>query len=243
MITVVELEKYRLGNALFLVAAAYALALRNNDIFLLPDWKYSKFFKKLPAYQGELISSIYHQQEYHYKPIPYASNMAICIKDGYFQSENYFSDYANEVRDFLTPKCDKKFPFSNEITCSIHVRRGDYVQLQNFMPLVKMDYYDYCIAFTSFENIKFIVFSDDIGWCKENFHGDFVFVEGNTDIEDLCWMSQCTHNIIANSSFSWWAAWLNKNPNKAVYAPSVWVGPGHGGLDTKDLIPTKWLKI
>lgn len=240
MVTVIDLECYKLGNALFKLAAAYALALRNNDTFLLPKWRYSEFFKKVPAYQGESIKHIYQTQEYHYKPIPYIQDMAIRIQGaGCFQSENYFSDYANDVRDFLTPRCDKKFPFADSITCSIHVRRGDYVHLQNSFPLLTMDYYNFCIAFTSFKNIKFIVFSDDISWCKSNFKGDFFFVEGNTDIEDLCWMTQCTHNIIANSSFSWWGAWLNSNPNKVVYAPKVCFY----GIDTKDYIPANWSKI
>ena len=90
-----------------------------------------------------------------------------------------------------------------------------------------------------------IIFSDDIGWCKENLsdlNNDVVFVEGHRDYEDLFMMSYCDHNITSNSSFSWWRAWLNTNPLKIVVAPKNWFGP-MGPKDTQDLIPESFIKL
>ena len=73
-----------------------------------------------------------------------------------------------------------------------------------------------------FSNIKFVILTDDLEWCREHFEGDeFIFSENN-HFTDMAIMSLCDHNIIANSSFSWWGAWLNKNENKIVYAPKIW---------------------
>ena len=95
--------------------------------------------------------------------------------------------------------------------------------------------------FNNCEN--FIIFSDDIKWCKNNFIGDkFTFIEGEKDYIDLWLMSLCNHNIIANSSFSWWGAWLNQNPNKKVIAPINWFGP-EKKLNPKDIYCKNWIKI
>ena len=86
-----------------------------------------------------------------------------------------------------------------------------------------------------------LVFSDDIKWCKDNFtEGPFIFVGGGEDYIDLHLMSKCKNNIIANSSFSWWGAWLNNNENKRVIAPKDWFGSSNSHLNTDDLIPGDW---
>ena len=92
----------------------------------------------------------------------------------------------------------------------------------------------------------FLIFSDDIAWCKANFPDlpeKFVFIEGNADHEDLLLMSHCKNNIICNSTFSWWAAWLNSNPEKKVIAPSKWFGPAFENYNTDDLYCDGWIKI
>jgi hypothetical protein len=92
----------------------------------------------------------------------------------------------------------------------------------------------------------FVVFSDDINWCRENFSKDdknILFIEGNLDYEDISLMSLCDHNIISNSTFSWWAAWLNDNPSKIVIAPKNWFGPAYSNLSTEDLYCPGWLVI
>jgi hypothetical protein len=87
------------------------------------------------------------------------------------------------------------------------------------------------------------VFSDDVKWCSNNLKfNNMVFMDGFDDIEDLFIMSTCKHNIIANSSFSWWGAWLNNNPDKKVVAPANWFGQ-QANLNKSDIIPEKWIKI
>ena len=89
-------------------------------------------------------------------------------------------------------------------------------------------------------DIRFVVFSDDINWCKEAFKNkNFTFIEDEKDYIDLHMMSLCKHNIIVNSTFSWWGAWLNTNPNKIVIAPKVWFGSS-SHEDSKDVIPNDW---
>ena len=94
-------------------------------------------------------------------------------------------------------------------------------------------------------NFKIFVFSDDIKWCEENFGflNNKTFISDNKDYEDLYLMSMCKNNIIANSTFSWWGAWLNKNENKQVIIPSKWFGISNSHLNTNDLYCDKWIKL
>jgi len=93
------------------------------------------------------------------------------------------------------------------------------------------------------DEVQFLVFSDDIGWCKSTFQRPNIhFIEGERDVVDLQLMARCKHNIIANSSFSWWGAWLNPHPGKQVFAPQNWFGSEALHHDTRDLIPENWVK-
>ena len=169
---------------------------------------------------------------------------------GYYQSEKYFKHIQNELYDLLTFKDDIKekainiFPKVAGNTVSIHIRRGDYVYLQQFHPLCTNDYY--IKAANIFENINpyFIIFSDDITYCKELFGNseNILYIDNVDPYVDLCLMSMCDHNIIANSSCSWWGAWLNKNKNKKVVAPKQWFGPAYSH-DTKDLYCKNWIVL
>jgi hypothetical protein len=127
-------------------------------------------------------------------------------------------------------------------TCSLHVRRGNYVERQQYHPLQTVEYYTKSIE-TIGKDKHYLIFSDDIQWCKENlsFIENKTFVEGNKDYEDLYLMSFCKDNIIANSSFSWWGAWLNKNNNKRVIYPSVWFG--NNGQITDGIGCVNWIRI
>jgi len=120
---------------------------------------------------------------------------------------------------------------------SLHVRRTDYVQKAGFHPPCSMEYYEKALSIIE-GNV--LVFSDDLDWCKETFLGDrFTFISGNRDYQDLFLMSMCKNNIIANSSFSWWGAWLNTNLNKKVIAPKKWFGP-HLKESSDDIYPNTW---
>jgi hypothetical protein len=132
----------------------------------------------------------------------------------------------------------------NKDTCSIHIRRGDYVGLPNHHPTQLISYYEDAIKIIG-DNKHFVFFSDDIKWCEENFKfvENKTFISNNTDYEDMYLMSMCKNNIIANSTFSWWGAWLNNNETKQVIAPLKWFGTYYSHFNTKDLYCDKWIKL
>jgi hypothetical protein len=182
--------------------------------------------------------------------------------DGYFQSEIFFRKYVDQIRQSFSFKQE---PTSNSLkwleliresknTVSLHIRRGDYMLNHNVSShgLCDLSYYDNAISYLKdlLGKVNFIVFSDDIAWCKEQFISDdekvFQFVEGNSgdfSYEDLRLMSNCQHNIIANSSFSWWGAYLNSNKNKIVCRPSQWFASNEFSIWEENTCPDRWLKF
>jgi hypothetical protein len=176
-----------------------------------------------------------------------------CYYDGYWQSEKYFKPIADVLRSELTLSFSR-YQLSDNIisseSVSLHVRRGDYLSIKSNSKLFaecSIQYYFGAINYI-LEKVScctFFIFSDDITWCKDKFKGDnFRYVESNMDCPevDLFLMSQCKHNIIANSSFSWWGAWLNSNPDKIVIAPKGWY-KGRKNRAINELIPSKWIMI
>lgn len=168
--------------------------------------------------------------------------------DGYWQTENYFLDHKEEIlKDFniseeTKNELIKRYPLVTKNSVSIHIRRTDYVTSNGFHPLQNIQYYNKALnIIRDYENI--LIFSDDINWCKENIKLDnSIFIENNDNVEDLHLMSMCNHNIIANSSFSWWGAFLNKNLNKKIIAPNNWFGD-FTGINTTLICPKEWIKI
>lgn len=238
-ITFSELGKMgRLGNILFQAATTIALALRNNDTYEFPktwiDRKYfnipeDRFVDKLYFYET------YNEQYYHYSKIPYKKNLNI---NGYVQSYKYFESHSDIIKQLLTPNIitDK------QNYTSIHVRRTDYLIHKGCYNILTRDnYYDQAMELSGGK--KFLIFSDDLAYCKNIFGGnEFDFAEGNHPVKDLSLMLNCSGNIIANSSFSWWGAWLNEVQN--VIAPKIWFGPELAKThDTKDLCPNNWIRI
>jgi hypothetical protein len=171
--------------------------------------------------------------------------------NGYFQSEKYFVDVREDILNLFEIDEDTKSYLSNKYsnllsgnTCSIHIRRGDYLNLPNFHPTQDISYYmDGCNIIGNEAN--YLIFSDDIEWCYKNFNfiKNRTFISGNTDYQDLYLMSMCNNNIIANSTFSWWGAWLNKNKNKIVVSPKKWFGSENNQYNTDDLYCEGWLII
>lgn len=143
------------------------------------------------------------------------------IPDIYVQYPHYFEEYERDIQEMfgkgIGPTLD---------LVAIHVRRTDYVTHEMFVNLSETDYYERAMAL--FPGERFIVCSDDPKWCKRKWHErrDVRVVEGQNDIEDMNLMASCKHNIIANSSFSWWAAYLNRNPEKVVVYPKLWHSDG-----------------
>ncbi len=181
-----------------------------------------------------------------------------CFLSGYWQSEKYFNSVESLIRDdFSFPdSLDSKNEFilnkivlSNSI--SIHIRRTDFENTlsDNIHGVCPMSYYLQAIEVitSKVENPVFFIFSDDIDWAKVNLKLSYAcfFISGNNNKSyvDMQLMSSCKHNIIANSSFSWWGAWLNQNPKKIVIAPSIWFINSNLNSQTKDLIPDTWIRI
>jgi hypothetical protein len=225
----------RLGNQLFQIATTIALALRNNDKYVFPYWEEERNFNLHNCFSHITNTEIFMESDFTYNPIPYKQNLNI---QGFFQSEKYFEDCQNVIHHLLTPKIGFGIKYGYT---SIHVRKGDYVNLIRQYEQLNMSYYQK--AMQVINSKYYIVFSDDIAWCKANFKGNnFTFSEGRSAAEDLALMLSCEHNIVANSSFSWWGAWLNKNPSKVVIAPQKWFGPAMPH-NTKDLLPKTWVQI
>ena len=177
---------------------------------------------------------------------------------GYWQTEKYFIEHQNAIRkDFelaqplgaTAAKMVEKIASSQNPT-SLHVRRGDYVSIKKIsdsLGSLPFSYYESAInkVLEKTNNATFFVSSDDIDWVKDHFPQNYsaIFVSSPeiADHEELVLMSLCKHHIIANSSFSWWGAWLDKNPNKLVVAPQHWFKDV--GKYSTDMLPASWLKV
>lgn len=232
-------EYGKMGNAMFQAACTIALAKRNNDSFLFPStWKYRNSFN-LPknCFTANIRPALtFNEAGFHYSPIVYRNNLDLL---GYFQSEKYFKDFEGDIRTFFTPTSNTP---SKPGVASIHVRRTDYLKFPNHHPTLDMKYYEKAMEKVGVN--KFLVFSDDIPWCKQHFVGNqFEFSENHNEITDLALQMKCEHNIIANSTYSWWAAWLNDNKEKKVVCPEKWFGPALSMHNIKDLFPNGWIKI
>lgn len=211
------------------------------------------FFKNYGKLKSKLLGKPYKEkiadQYFFHKDVPQLKNGYL---KGYWQSENYFLPVAEKVRQAFTfpaPKDERnkiileKIQYTSSI--SIHIRRGDYL-VDGRNCVLDAGYWQQSIEYINHRvpNACFFVFSDDIEWTKNNLQiPDAIFIDWNKGKEsfwDMFLMSKCRHNIIANSSFSWWAAWLNQNQQKIVLSPQNWM-PHFTG--TRDLIPKSWTTI
>jgi len=218
----------------------------------LMDILQQKILRKKPVINSNYIRENYFHYDSGILSLP--DNVYL---DGYWQSEKYFSNIGNIIRsEFSVRKLqsgeNKEMSekiFSKNSVC-MHIRRGSYT-----MPpynathgTCQMNYYLEGIDYFSkkIKNPHFFVFSDDPDWTSKNLkiNSDITYVNHNSvnnDFEDLRLMSQCKHHIIANSTFSWWSAWLCNNPGKIIIAPQDWFKSGD--RDTRDLFPASWIRL
>lgn len=171
--------------------------------------------------------------------------------DGYFQNPVFFNELRKSIcNEFTFPKLEDKFgellnEIENSNSVAIHIRRGDYLQIgiNEYHGILPISYYQDAVSYLSdkLTNPYYFVFSDDPAWCAENlvFLDDkYIVSDDHQAWVDMYLMSQCKHHIIANSSFSWWGAWLNENPDKIVIAPKRWF------METEThIIPEKWITL
>lgn len=241
MITCSTLGKNgRLGNQLFQIAAVIGLAKLSGHTYGFPEWAYQDaFVKPLPS-APEDYYKMTKEKNLDYYPIDVQSDTNYDLY-GYFQSEKYFSEAQDLVKEYLTFNEDR-FKRLREIkpgTIAVHVRRGDYVGNPNYAQL-PLSYYLESIEYLQSKGLEnVLIFSDDIEWCEEQFPGTFNFSDGRTEIEDLYLISKCEAVVMSNSSFSWWGAWLNGTEH--VIAPNIWFdGPLKNHSTGNDLIPSRW---
>lgn len=182
-----------------------------------------------------------------------------CYFDGYWQSQYYFDTISALIRkdlelNFELSEANKilEYQIINSTSVSLHIRRGDYISINSNKKIYStcsLEYYQKAISHIKqkFTDVNFFIFSDDINWAKENFTTDnFTIVDINYDNPhaDLYLMSKCKHNIIANSSFSWWGAWLNCFEKKIVITPKEWyIDKKTNSNAIKSLIPKDWVII
>lgn len=260
-----------LGNQMFQYAMARHLAeihqtnlkidLSQFEAYKLHKYSLGHLSIAEDIASNEDIASVEAVKEshFHYDPDFKKIGDNVLLK-GYWQSEKYFREIAGLISDdFETkrPLKDINLKVANLIkesnSVSLHIRRCDYVphtyQDQIFDSLT-LDYYFKAINLLALEekDLLFFLFSDDPAWVRDNVKLDHpvVYVDHNTadaNYEDLRLMSLCKHNIIANSSFSWWGAWLNRNKGKKVYAPRAWFNSNVRNIDPKDMIPESWIRV
>lgn len=234
MITFNSLGKYgKLGNQLFQIATVYSHAKKFGFDYLFPDWKYNHYLAN-PIPIGNIPTNLNDHRErdpFSYTEIPKRDNINLI---GYFQNENYFIGIEEEIRNIFSPNemvvdsIMKSGLDFNGLT-AIHVRRGDYLNFPLYHPIPPFEYYEKTIEMLRPITNNFLVFSDDIDWCKSNFSSDFLYSEEKEEFVDLIKMSMCSNFITANSSYSWWGSFLSKNKEKVIYAPDNWVGRGYAG--------------
>ena len=274
MITYLQLGRHgNTGNSMFQLAALVGTSKATGFDFTVPqnDSYYDIHYQcnNRSVFDGFNINcNILKDEEkgefkYQYEEphFHYSSNIKK-IKDwtnlsGYYQTEKYFEHCKEDVyncfafKDSIKKNIDRKisqkiYP-DPELCTSIHVRRGDYVVKQDYHPLQSAEYYK--LACKIADNKYYVIFSDDIEWCKQSFgNHDRIFYSQESDpFEAMYHMSLCSNHIICNSSFGWWGAWLGEmafpKRQHIIVSPKKWFGPGHSSYDTKDIIPERWKRI
>ncbi len=251
-----------LGNQMFMIANAYAVSKDNNMKFIVND----KYNDSRKPYWDTLLKNlttkkltfsnthIFKESSFSYNKISIPKNRNILLY-GYYQSEKYFEKYKDEITelfklpqdidDIVTEKINN-LPIS-KTKVMVHIRRGDYVG-SNVHAILDKNYYEKAkeIIESKHKNVSYLYFTDDKQWVRENFLlGEYdVIVNENEDYIEFGMMTKCDHFIIANSSFSWWAAYLSKtSENKTVITPSEKLWFLEKGPNPKDLIKEDWIKI
>ena len=238
-----------------------------NNSYVIANKKEIKLFynfslvNKLKKKLGFSYPKIYREKFFDFQPHLLTIKSSAFVK-GYFQSYKYFEGFEKKIKDIFylsenqLDDVNKKIllDIKNTSTISIHIRRGDYISdviTQQIHGNCSIEYYTKAIDLivSKTEKSTLVFFSDDIEWVKIQFKNlpfTKIFVNYNFGVDswrDLFLMKSCNHNIIANSSFSWWAAWLNENPNKIIIAPKKWFAISEDDRNTKDLIPESWIRI
>jgi hypothetical protein len=231
----------QLGNQCFMISAAIAHALKMGTTYSIPKKTISPntwrtYFSHLP--ETKSATKHYYKEKRHcYDPLPEVDSLTI---EGYFQSEKYWHGYKEQIAEALG------FVHKPEPYVAVHIRRGDYLKYPDQFPVMPVEYYYEAIKrFADKGNYIFKVFSDDIEWCKKAFNSTtLLYSENNDPLTDMRDMYNATGFILANSTFSLFAALL-RNDNPIVIAPADerWYGSKSKHLETMDLMPERFIKM
>ncbi len=224
-------------------------------------FKQLSVFNKIKRELGLNYPKMYQEPSFRYDENVLKLRTPVYLS-GFFQSYKYFMGHENLIRKLFAFPVDTLDEVNRKIVANIkstnaiaiHIRRGDYVNdaiTQQYHGNCSLDYYIKAISLLTAREKEFSLFffSDDSKWVKEQFDDlsypkQFIdYNTGENSWKDMFLMSSCSHNIIANSSFSWWAAWLNTNPDKIVIAPKKWFAKSEEEINTSDLIPREWLRF
>jgi hypothetical protein len=213
-----------------------------------------RIIKRLLGNPQPLSPSHIREIFFHFDPaiLTLADNIYL---EGYWQSAKYFTSIAPFIRNEFTLKnqlstsaAKIRDVIENSNSISIHIRRGDYISnpdINQLHGVCSADYYHKCIEFfyNSLDDPMFFIFSDDLSWSRKNISIDArtEFVETHSTVEDFWLMKSCRHHIIANSTFSWWSAWLDDRPDSITFAPAQWFKDILS--KTEDLFPSSWSKV
>lgn len=247
-----------LGNQMFQAAHALAQGWKNNreTVFIPKSWtpmqgRETFHYKDNVFRDLTFVDSIEGFTKVHEGPWEYSEVNPVetdTVFEGYFQSGKNFLGYDEKIQKMFGPTDDfvkyafEKYPeLTSNNTVSVHVRFGDYKQNPHIHPSVSKEYIDEALSKLNDKKHLFL-FGDDKKWLSENFQSQYNTIVDEEDYIDLWIMSLCKTNIISNSTFSWWAAFLNNNSNKKVYAPSIWFGPS-GPQNYQDMYQSDWTKI
>lgn len=242
----------RFGNQMFQYAALLAVSRLHSEECYIPDsinrsdfplqgeYELLQAFPNLSAnrvpYDDKLLQpgNRYHEPSFSFDPNLFIIRANTDLH-GYFQSEQYFAHMKEDIKrefrfsDTVMEKCSKKHSELKKLgnLCSLHVRRTDYQSAPDYHTNLStiQQYYSTAISaiLKNDATTKFVIFSDDIEWCKSAFPADAIFPDMDNQYEDMCLMTLCDYHIIANSSFSWWGSWLSDS--KMTIAPKRWFGP------------------
>lgn len=239
---IVSLVKGGLGNMMFQIAAGASLAktICEDFAYSYANWHCCTEYKidhypttvfskinQIKSPNSETSVGIYQEPDLLYTPIPKIPNI---ILDGYFQSEKYFDiDLVKDLFDIPIEDQYRDYTF-------LHIRRGDYLKYSNVHPVMSDEYYKKGIELLNPE--KVIILTDDREWAQTHeLFSQFEISKSETDLEDLSIMRSCNSGIIANSTFSWWGAWLTGSDR--IIAPSTWFA----NTTPINIIPNRWIKI
>lgn len=249
-----------LGNQLFQWAIAENIAnIHNTDVYFDVSYYSNQTKRKFELYKFKNIPiNIIQTKDIDTSAVNVINESHSSINEmyyknptylyGYWQNEIFFKKSEGLIRSKLKIENNldlyikNKYLILNENTVSMHVRRTDYLSLSDYHYNQSLNYYNDAYDILNDKSINIIVFSDDINWCKENIKFNNIhYVEGEDNIVDFYIMSKCKNNIIANSTFSWWGAWLNDNDNKKVICPKNWFG--RKGPSSTFLLKDEWIII